>query len=150
MTREMQNAAMRILAVETRKVSFDSKHVGADQWKALSSPEVSLAVNGEIDHPSRRLLARGTLKLSGSPSSESPVALEIVMEAFFEWSEPLPLTPEAFLQNNVAVILWPFFRKHVLDLTTAAGLPPLVLPLVNFAAAQSNELTATPPTTPNQ
>ena len=41
-------------------------------------------------------------------------------------------TVREFMETSAVVQLWPFFRKHLLELTAEMGFPPFVLPLLKF------------------
>lgn len=73
-------------------------------------------------------------------SQDSPIILAVLYGARFNF-EHKPEKPEdiAFIAEiNCAAIVFPFMREMIADLTTRAGLPPLLLPPVNFVDFYKN------------
>lgn len=66
-------------------------------------------------------------------SEEAPFFLEVVTEGVFLFNEiPTKTTLKKISCINCNSILFPFVREFIADLTRRAGIPPFLLPPVNF------------------
>lgn len=64
----------------------------------------------------------------------SPVALSIELCGKFECTDwETDDISKVLIKNNATAILFPYIRQSVSELTTMAGLPPLVLPVTNVS-----------------
>lgn len=66
-------------------------------------------------------------------SKDAPFFLEVITEGVFLFNElPNTTTLKKISCINCNSILFPFIREFIADLTRRAGIPPLLLPPVNF------------------
>ncbi len=64
---------------------------------------------------------------------ENPYYINIIMEGGFTWSRDLEEDKiNELLKTNAPAILLSYIRPYLSDLTTGAGYPPLILPLLDF------------------
>ena len=64
---------------------------------------------------------------------EAPYYINIIMEGDFTWSEDLEEDKiNDLLRRNAPSILLSYIRPYLSNLTTGAGYPPLILPLLDF------------------
>ncbi len=65
---------------------------------------------------------------------KSQVRIEAKMVGVFECVGETPLADnlENFGRINGAAIIFPYIREHISSLSIKAGIPPIVLPIVNF------------------
>jgi preprotein translocase subunit SecB len=68
-------------------------------------------------------------------SKEGKIGLKIDVTFQFTYHNEIPLTDkifQVFSHQSLRLHSWPYFRQFVHDLTTRAGLPPLVLDVVRI------------------
>jgi preprotein translocase subunit SecB len=56
----------------------------------------------------------------------------------YENNEEINLDMESFLNSNAPAIIYPFIRSHISNLTIQAGMPAIVLPILNLPAIMSD------------
>lgn len=92
--------------------------------------ELTIAVN--YDSQKKRLKVDLRIR---NKNEDSPFFFDIVYQGFFELScdkPPEELEVDRIGAVNCAAIIFPFAREHLAELTRKAGLPPFMLPPVNF------------------
>ena len=122
-------------------------HVDRDRLRKDPGRKLSLEVNygGETSEVSdSEVLFRFTLELSVPENGEVPggdstppmVFFGLVYTALYSWAgsqKPSQPLLDSFRDRLAQFHVFPFVRAHVVDLTTRAGLPPLVLPLMKIS-----------------
>ncbi len=74
------------------------------------------------------------LSFSLNAGEQSPVSLNIELCGRFECTDwETDDVSKVLIKDNAAAILFPYLRHCVSEMTTMAGLPPLVLPITNVA-----------------
>lgn len=68
---------------------------------------------------------------------KTQVKIDVKMIGVFECVGETPLADnlENFGRVNGAAIIFPYIREHISNLSIKAGIPPIVLPIVNFQNA---------------
>lgn len=121
-------------------------HVDRDRLRKDPGQKLSLEVNygGETAEVSEsEVLFRFTIELvvpgdgEVSEGDETPpmVFIGLVYAALYSSTgsqEPSQALLDAFRDRLAQLHVFPFVRAHIVDLTTRAGLPPLVLPLMKI------------------
>ena len=70
---------------------------------------------------------------------QSQVTIDVAMIGVFRviGQTPLATNLENFGRVNGAAIIFPYIREHIGSLSIKAGIPPIVLPIVNFQSSVS-------------
>ncbi len=64
---------------------------------------------------------------------QSPYYINVVMDGDFKWEKDLEDDKvDNLLKSNAPAILLSYMRPYLSNLTTGAGYPPLILPLLDF------------------
>lgn len=68
---------------------------------------------------------------------QSQVTIDVAMIGVFRviGQTPLATNLENFGRVNGAAIIFPYIREHISSLSIKAGIPPIVLPIVNFQSS---------------
>lgn len=70
----------------------------------------------------------------------SPISINIELCGKFECTEwETDDIGKVLIRDNAAAILFPYLRQSVSELTTLAGMPPLVLPVANVSQLFNND-----------
>ena len=83
-----------------------------------------------------------TLSVDIASTDEHPMPFDLRVSitghfSYQESAEDIPVgSKETILSTNTAAILFPFLRAIVASVTTNANVPPLLLPIMNFAAGK--------------
>jgi len=72
---------------------------------------------------------------------QSQVKIDVAMIGEFKLVGKTPLAEnlEIFGRVNGAAIIFPYIREHISSLSIKAGIPPIVLPIVNFQSSFSQQ-----------
>lgn len=75
------------------------------------------------------------ISISSSEDNPLPFNIEIEMVGEFEicLQDENEILKDTLLNENAVAIMFPFLRSAVASLTTLANIPPLILPVTNFA-----------------
>ena len=70
---------------------------------------------------------------------QSQVKIDVAMIGEFKLVGKTPLSEnlENFGRVNGAAIIFPYIREHISSLSIKAGIPPIVLPIVNFQSSSN-------------
>lgn len=88
---------------------------------------VDTAVNGE------QINVAETVTITQKCNDVEQVKIKVRMVGLFEHFGEISLPLETFGKINGAAIIFPYIREHITSLSQKAGLPPIILPTVNFA-----------------
>lgn len=88
---------------------------------------VDTAVNGE------QINVAETVTITQKCKDVEQVKIKVRMVGLFEHFGEITLPLETFGKINGAAIIFPYIREHITSLSQKAGLPPIILPTVNFA-----------------
>lgn len=83
-----------------------------------------------------------TMEILSSEKQQIPFDLIVSLTGHFALEDDEVVSEnqkETILKNNTVAILFPFLRAIVASITTAANIPPLVLPVMNFADDSNEE-----------
>lgn len=73
------------------------------------------------------------------------IETRVRMVGIFERGEgTIASSDNDFVNINAPAMIFPFIREHIASLTSKAGLPPIMLPTVNFAKLYEQQLSAAP------
>ena len=78
------------------------------------------------------LLVDVTLKFITTIDDIEVINAKVTMIGIFRCSENLELSEDTFGKINAPAIIFPFIREHLANLSLKAGIPPILLPPVNF------------------
>ena len=68
--------------------------------------------------------------------------IDVTMAGVFVKENPVPFSNDQFIKVNGPAIVYPYVRQHIRTLTLESGIPPILLPVYNFAAiANKNQET---------
>jgi len=100
----------------------------------LVPPEYEWETSSAIDRDRRLLhVASDVRTLPEEDGSEAAFRLYARVVVEFIWSEDIPLDIDTFARKNAVAFAWPYLRELVWNFTVRGNLPPLFLPLLNFA-----------------
>ncbi len=118
------------VSITTDKLSIANNHIKKGNYKL--NPLMNRST-GRIDD--NRYFTQINLKIDGASEQNFPVNLEVSMRATFTFDNLDPLDDtNAFLKTEGVNILFPYLRAAVTNLSTAAMMPPIILPIMNAAA----------------
>ena len=86
-----------------------------------------------------------SLSVSLAPEEDRslPFEIKITLVGHFEFSEGEDVfadnRKEQILRQNTVAILFPFLRSTLAAVTTIANIPPVILPVINFAEEKTVE-----------
>lgn len=105
-----------------------------------AGPDVQVVTNLSISHNYIDELNSLRLFLKVEVSGESaPLKVSIEMGSMFQFKEkPVEEKIGEIAEINCAAIVFPFAREVIADLTRRSGLPPFLLPPVNFVEFYKN------------
>jgi preprotein translocase subunit SecB len=119
-------------SVILREVSF-SRNLGFDTEKGGVYYTLDAWTEGHATEDHRHGMTDLHLRVEWhdeqDEQTEGPFDLELIVSGFFEWGAPELQTDEieGWLAFNGEHLLWPYARSYVSQITTEAGLPPLVI-----------------------
>ena len=118
---------LNIILVEStfsrvNQVVFDQSTIQNDM-----DINVETAVNGE------QINVAETVTITQKCNEIEQVKIKVRMVGLFEHFGEITLPLETFGKINGAAIIFPYIREHITSLSQKAGLPPIILPTVNFA-----------------
>lgn len=118
---------LNIILVEStfsrvNQVVFDQSTIQNDM-----DINVETAVNGE------QINVAETVTITQKCNEIEQVKIKVRMVGLFEHFGDIVLPLETFGKINGAAIIFPYIREHITSLSQKAGLPPIILPTVNFA-----------------
>jgi preprotein translocase subunit SecB len=118
---------IRYKGVRLLKLNFILNPPG--EIKSTCNVSVKFNVENRLDKENRRLttILTGNLKTQTEPEV---FVLEVSIEGIFEGDNPEDL--EKFSQVHAPAHLFPFMREIIANTTMRAGIPPVLLPPVNF------------------
>jgi preprotein translocase subunit SecB len=95
--------------------------------------EVTVGKNDEI--PNKALVTMKFEVFKKGELEQNPYYLETTIEGLFSWDEEEydEDTLKILLNSNAPAVLLSYIRTNTALITTSAGFPPLVIPLMNFA-----------------
>lgn len=73
-------------------------------------------------------------------AEESNLNVSVTMTGLFEKESPLPFPDDQFVKVNGPAIIYPYIRQHIRMLSLDSGIPPILLPVVNFSALYEERL----------
>jgi len=132
---------LKAVVADDVRCHVDRDHLRKDPGQKLS---LEVSYGGETAEVSEsEVLFRFTLELVVPGKGEVPdgeetppvVFFGLVYTALYSWAgsqKPSQGLLDSFRDRLAQLHVFPFVRAHVVDLTTRAGLPPLVLPLMKI------------------
>ena len=72
------------------------------------------------------------LFVSAFSGDNIPFVLDVEYEAFFVWEKELDDTVDDMLSINGSAMLYSYMRPIFSNMSSAAGMPPLILPMMDF------------------
>ena len=117
-----------------KDLSFENPNVG----KLLNGPGESPHLNLEVNVNAKRLeagLFESAVDFKAQATNKAGVIydLELVYAGMFKIENMPAQALEPFLLINCPLLMFPFLRRLVADLTREGGFPPLLLDPIDFA-----------------
>lgn len=99
-----------------------------------SNVENNLNINTAVNIDKKTVSVMLQVIINQQFQGKSQVKIEVKMVGVFECvgENPLADNLENFGRINGAAIIFPYIREHISNLSIKAGIPPIVLPIVNF------------------
>ena len=111
-------------------LKFEKTALNKDVAKKLSFKDTVRRTIKKVDDN----VAIVILSFSLNSGEDSPVYLNVELCGRFECTNwETDDISKALIKDNAAAILFPYLRHSISELTTIAGLPPLVLPITNVS-----------------
>lgn len=95
--------------------------------------ETGLARNNEA------ILCKVTLEFKAQLEESEVLKGKASMTGIFKQLGTPTLSPEEFCKVNAPAIIFPFIREHIASVTAKAGMMPILIHPVNFAALAKQE-----------
>lgn len=105
------------------EVNFNLK----DNMK-FNDEEPNLNIDRKIETNESEKIAKVTL----SVKVEKGFILNVIIEGYFTWNEIAEEELKKRLSINAPSVLFSYVRSIVSNMVAFAGLPPIILPLINF------------------
>jgi preprotein translocase subunit SecB len=117
-----------------KDLSFENPNVGKLLDGAGESPNLKLEVNVNAKRAGRDLF-ESAIDFKAQATNKAGVIydLELVYAGMFKIENMPSQALEPFLLINCPLLLFPFVRRLVADLTREGGFPPLLLDPIDFA-----------------
>ena len=111
-----------------KNINFDR----TEQFTGKPKLNINFKQNIQIDPNKNRMICL----LTGSLEDENKnFHFEATIAGFFSSKEENPNMPiEEFAKSNALAHMFPFFRELVFNITSRAGIPPIILPPMNVNA----------------
>lgn len=94
----------------------------------LNNEKPILNIKTKIGKDENKKIARVTL----SVYVEKDFTMDVSIEGYFKWSNTSENDLEKLLITNAPAVLFSYIRSIVSNTVVYAGLPPIILPLINF------------------
>lgn len=128
---------IRVLAQYIKDFSVENPNIELVLAGLKEQPKINVEVNvaarpiqGQTNHYESAIELKGV-----AVSSEHTIyELELVYGGIFRVENMPPQALEPFLLINCPMLLFPFARRIVSDMTREAGFPPLLLDPIDFAS----------------
>ena len=102
----------------------------------LIPPEMDFSVKAHVLHASKEISVTANLTSKDPAGTRASFEVSAELQALYGWEEPLSLPVEKFAAMNAPAFLWPYARELIWNFTVRAGLPPLLLEILNFGGVQ--------------
>lgn len=112
------------------KVSTDTK---------LITAEININHKNQIQDSLINVILELSFKAINKDLGITEIEAKIVMVGKFIQSGTPELPKKKFAQHNAPAILFPYLREHLSNLSLRAGIPPIILPPVNFVELESKK-----------
>jgi len=74
-------------------------------------------------------MANFRLTIRGRKKEESVLAIDCAFEAHFHGANPMPRElADRFTTSELRLVVWPYFRQFVWDMTARMSIPPITIP----------------------
>lgn len=97
--------------------------------------QTSVNVNADVSVQDKHITVILTAAIKQKYHEEEQLSCHVSMAGLFaaKGDNETDKDLEKFGKVNGAAIIFPYIREHISNLSLKAGLPPLILPLLNFA-----------------
>lgn len=96
-------------------------------------------IETEVQTKDASIMVLETVTISQKYEKMEQVSIMVKMAGVFERVGESKLEDlEQFGKINGAAIIFPYIREHITNLSLKAGIPPIILPPVNFTKMQGN------------
>jgi preprotein translocase subunit SecB len=132
----VKNSCFNVEKVRVSELCFKvNDEFGPNEVKLDINQKTGYAI---IENENRAKL-KMEIELFKTDRGIAPFDLKVVMEGFFNWEEDIDKDKlEHFLLINGAAVLLSYARPIITQITTFAGFPPLILPLMNFVDSEED------------
>lgn len=118
----------------SRKPLLKAYTVGEVDFKNKLKPNTKIELGNKISYNvsyAKNNIARGEITVETSPRNNTgEFFMKVVMIGVFEYD---PATPKETLHVETYDALFPFLKAFVATLTSATGIPPVMLPVVDIS-----------------
>ncbi len=123
----------------TGLILLESNFKRENNVQFVETVQNNMHIETEVQTKDASIMVLETVTISQKYEKMEQVSIMVKMAGVFERVGESKLEDlEQFGKINGAAIIFPYIREHITNLSLKAGIPPIILPPVNFTKMQGN------------
>ena len=123
----------------TGLILLESNFKRENNVQFVETVQNNMHIETEVQTKDASIMVLETVTISQKYEKMEQVSIIVKMAGVFERVGESKLEDlEQFGKINGAAIIFPYIREHITNLSLKAGIPPIILPPVNFTKMQGN------------
>ena len=123
----------------TGLILLESNFKRENNVQFVETVQNNMHIETEVQTKDASIMVLETVTISQKYEKLEQVSIMVKMAGVFERVGESKLEDlEQFGKINGAAIIFPYIREHITNLSLKAGIPPIILPPVNFTKMQGN------------
>lgn len=123
----------------TGLILLESNFKRENNVQFVETVQNDMHIETEVQTKDASIMVLETVTISQKYEKMEQVSIMVKMAGVFERVGESKLEDlEQFGKINGAAIIFPYIREHITNLSLKAGIPPIILPPVNFTKMQGN------------
>lgn len=123
----------------TGLILLESNFKRENNVQFVETVQNDMHIETEVQTKDASIMVLETVTISQKYEKMEQVSIMVKMAGVFERVGESKLEDlEQFGKINGAAIIFPYIREHISNLSLKAGIPPIILPPVNFTKMQGN------------
>jgi preprotein translocase subunit SecB len=125
--------------IQLKQILLNESIYSLKDYENLPSPD-SFNMNISFEHKINedKINVKVTVSVHNEDASnkigDTNLSILVSMTGLFVKENPLNISNEQFVKINAPAIIYPYIRQHIRTLSLESGIPPIILPIVNFVA----------------
>ncbi|MEL6373456.1 MAG: protein-export chaperone SecB [Pseudomonadota bacterium] len=132
---QQPNAQLQVMTQYIKDLSFENPNIEKLIENPGDQPELAIEVNVTGKKVGEHVFESG-IEFTGKASNDTGMlyTIELVYAGLFQLNNIPTKSLEAVLLVNCPMLLFPYMRRIIADITREGGFPPLALDPIDFAA----------------